>query len=59
MIAEPMNTYIDKNESINSSENIHKQMKAFPSVDTTLLCGVLDFSGKNIILIFPILINLF
>ena len=25
----------------------HKQMKAIPSVDTTLLCGVLDFSGKK------------
>ena len=38
---------IDKIESINSSENIHKQMKVIPTVDTTLLCGVLDFSGKK------------
>ena len=43
--AEPM--IIDKIESINSSENMHKQMKVIPSVDTTLLCGVLDFSGKK------------
>ena len=47
MIAEPMISYTDKIESIISSENMHKQMKAIPSVDTTLLCGVLDFSGKK------------
>ena len=33
--------------SIISSENMHKQMKVIPTVDTTLLCGVLDFSGKK------------
>ena len=48
--AESMISYTDKIESIISSENMelnHKQMKAIPTVDTTLLCGVLDFSGKK------------
>ena len=45
--AGPIITYTDKIESIISSENIHKQMKVIPTVDTTLLCGVLDFSGKK------------
>ena len=40
----------DKIDPIISPGNIelsHKQMKVIPSVDTTLLCGVLDFSGKK------------
>jgi hypothetical protein len=48
--AEPMIAYTDKIEPIISPGNIeisHKQMKVIPSVDTTLLCGVLDFSGKK------------
>jgi len=47
MIAEHMIAYTDKIEPIISPGNIHKQMKVIPSVDTTLLCGVLDFSGKK------------
>ena len=52
MIAESMITCADsdKIEPIISTGNIelnHKQMKVVPSVDTTLLCGVLDFSGKK------------
>jgi len=45
MIVEPM--IVDKIEPIISPGNMHKQMKVIPSVDTTLLCGVLDFSGKK------------
>ena len=50
MIAEHMIADTDKIEPIISPGNIelsHKQMKVIPSVDTTLLCGVLDFSGKK------------
>jgi hypothetical protein len=47
MIAEPMIACTDKIESIIYTGNMHKQMKVIPSVDTTLLCGVLDFSGKK------------
>ena len=48
MIAESM--IIEKIDSIITTGNMvlnHKQMKAIPTVDTTLLCGVLDFSGKK------------
>jgi hypothetical protein len=48
IIAESM--IIDKIEPNISSETMeltHKQMKVIPTVDTSLLCGVLDFSGKK------------
>ena len=50
MITSTESMISDKIDSIITTGNMylnHKQMKAIPSVDTTLLCGVLDFSGKK------------
>jgi len=43
MISEKIDSIITTGDMVLN----HKQMKAIPSVDTTLLCGVLDFSGKK------------